>query len=357
MHFKFPFFYKVGKYFLVNSDNSPFPVIIFYYSYYNILSVSLGDTKNKKNTKGGDFVMTKDVKEILDVEIEDVKMEINEEEEASKDVQLDVVKDNKKKEVKKVTKRMTLPKVERAIKNKDIFAGTVRIIQYDDELSANVLIVDFDGRVAILKEEDLDSQINWKSSLNFMGKVIHFTIKEYNPKDDTMFISRKEAQEILFNKMTVEPDYEKAYNATITGFIPYGAYIDIKGVYGLLKNVDFSDAYIPVSDKYKIGDTIEVKLKKISGSNKLSFEPVEKLKVDSIVNFDMFSKDQVVLGVVRSVRPWGAYVCIAPGVDALCSIPATGELEEGSKVSFKITKIQDDEKKVRGKILRVLDIA
>ena len=32
----------------------------------------------------------------------------------------------------------------------------------------------------------------------------------------------------------------------------------------------------------------------------------------------MLLKRQVVLGVVNGIKPWGAYVTIAPGLDALC---------------------------------------
>ena len=82
------------------------------------------------------------------------------------------------------------------------------------------------------------------------------------------------------------------------------------------------------------------------------FEAVKKYKSPTIMSIDSL-KNQVVLGVVRSIKPWGVFVQIAPNLDALCS-PDVVELEEDMKVSIKITKVIKEEKKVRGKILNVL---
>ena len=62
----------------------------------------------------------------------------------------------------------------------------------------------------------------------------------------------------------------------------------------------------------------------------------------------------MVLGTVRSVKKWGIFVRIAPNLDALCSIPSHLALREGDKVSFRITQVLEEEKRVRGKIVRLI---
>lgn len=254
---------------------------------------------------------------------------------------------------KKFTKKV-LAKYKKAMKEKEIFNELVVLSRYDDILNTEILIINLNGIPAILKKEDLDYKVEWKTASFFVGKNINFTIKEIDEEEGKIYISRKDTQEILEKDIIERLKESEVFSATITGLIKYGAYIEIDGIYGLLKNVDFSDAYVPVSDVLKVGDKIDVRLKKITQGGRMSFEPVEKIKVESIMSLEVFERGQVVLGVVRSVRPWGAYVCIAPGVDALCSIPGTGELEEGAKVSFKITKVQEDTGKVRGKIIKIL---
>jgi small subunit ribosomal protein S1 len=183
---------------------------------------------------------------------------------------------------------------------------------------------------------------------------VSFVVKEIDRDAGVVICSRKEAQAILKEKIIERLKEGEVFSAKVINILNYGAYVEIDGVTGLLKNVDFAEDYTTIGEVLKIGDTVNVKLKKISANGKLNFEAVEKYKSPTIMNFDMFERDQVVLGVVRNVKPWGVYVCIAPGLDALAPIPGTGEIEEGMKVSFRITQVRKEEKRVRGKIVRIL---
>lgn len=247
------------------------------------------------------------------------------------------------------------------IEDKIIHQGRGKLTQRGETEAEDILLVDFEGYTANLTRDELDYQRAWGSLVPFVSRDIIFVIKDIDEETGKINISRKEAQEIYRDMLVEGLEAGETYEAEITGMLPYGAYVSINEVYALLRNVDFSNGYIKVSDEHEIGDTIEVKLKNIDNAGKIAVQPVEKLKVDSILNFEMFEPDQVVEGVVRSVRSFGAFVGIAPGVDALCSVPATGEIEEGSKVTFRITKVftvEEDGKevgRVRGKIVNIID--
>lgn len=241
-----------------------------------------------------------------------------------------------------------------AQEEKQVLKGLVKIVQYDEELESDVLILDLDGVKAIIKREEVDLEVEWKSLVGFLGREVYFTVLEVDEENDRLFCSRKEAQKIKKDEIVERLTEGEVFTAQIINILKYGAYVEIEGVTGLLKNVDFAEDYTAVGDILKVGDKVNVKLKKITENDKLTFEAVEKYKNPTIMEFDMFERNQVVLGVVRNVKPWGAYVNIAPGLDALCPIPGTGELEEGMKVSFRITQVRKDEQRVRGKIVRIL---
>lgn len=243
----------------------------------------------------------------------------------------------------------------RAMENKEILKGLVVRTQFDEELDTEIIEMDLEGMRGIIKREDLDYQVEWKSLVGFIGMEVYYIVKDVDFENKIIYCSRKEAQEMVEEDILKRLQEGEVFNATVTGLVRYGAYVEIQGIYALLKNTDFSDDHVKVKDVLNVGDKINIKLKKISMNNRLTVEPIQKYELKTILKFDNFERDQVVLGVVNGIKPWGAYVTIAPGLDALCPIPPTEEIEEGTKVSFRITQVQEDKERVRGKIIRVLN--
>lgn len=242
----------------------------------------------------------------------------------------------------------------RAMENNEILKGVVVLTQKDEELDTEILVLDLDGMRGVIKREDVDYEVNWKSLVNFIGMEIFYTVKDIDFETKTIYCSRKESQERLKDEILERLDNGDTMEATITGMTGYGAHVEMSGIYGFVRNTDFSDSFIKIRDVLRIGDKLNVKLVKISDSGKVSLEPVEKYVPKTVMKFDNFERNQVVLGTVNNVKPWGAYVTIAPGFDALCPIPEAEEIEEGTRVSFRITQVQEDKERVRGKIIRVI---
>lgn len=242
-----------------------------------------------------------------------------------------------------------------AMEDKKILRGLVVLTQYNEELDTEMLLMDLEGIKGIITREEVDYQMEWKSLVRFVGQEIYFTVKEVDEENNIVYCSRKEAQELIEEEIIERLKNGEIFEATITGIVRYGAYVEINGIYAILRNIDFSDDYVKVGDVLKVGDKIKVKLQNVSENKRLRVEAVEKYELKTVMNFDAFERDQVVLGVVNGIKPWGAYVTIAPGLDALCPIPLIGEIEEGTKVSFRITQVQKDKERIRGKIVRILN--
>lgn len=235
-----------------------------------------------------------------------------------------------------------------------ILSDVIMLTQADEGLNTDVLVMDFGKLKGVIKREDVDFQVNWKSLVGFIGRKVYFVVKEVDAEKGIVLCSRKEAQERMYPEVVEKLTNSEEVDACITGIVKYGAYVEISGIYALLKNSDFSDDHVPVGDVLREGDVIKVRLKRINDGDKIAVEAVNKYILESVMRFDSFQRDQVVLGTVNGVKPWGAYVTIAPGLDALCPIPETGEVEEGTKVSFRITQVKEEEKRIRGKILRII---
>lgn len=243
---------------------------------------------------------------------------------------------------------------EKFMKEGTIQKGVVKVVQKDQELDTDVLVLDLNGVKGIIVRDEVDLEVSWKSLVGFIGREVSFVVKEIDTDKGVVICSRSDAQAILKESIIERLREGEVFNAQVINILRYGAYVEIEGVTGLLKNVDFAEDYTSISEVLKVGDSVNVKLRKISSNNRLIFEAIEKYKNPTIMGFEMFEPNQVVLGVVRNVKPFGVYVCIAPGIDALCPIPGTGEIEEGMKVSFRITQVRPEQKRVRGKIVRIL---
>lgn len=241
-----------------------------------------------------------------------------------------------------------------AMKKEEVLKDVVVLTQKEKDTDKAFLALDFNEYKGIIKEEEVDLFMSWKSLERFVGQDVIFTVIEIDEEEKVVYCSRKKAQEIMCTETMTKLSEGAEMQGKISGIVKYGAYVEVGGLYGLVKNTDFSDYHIPIGDVLKVGDPIKVKLKKVSENEKITFEPIEKYVVETIMSLDSFERDQVVLGEVNGVKPWGAYVNIAPGLDALCPIPPTDDIEIGMKVSFRITKVDQEEGRVRGKILRVL---
>ncbi|WCF11755.1 S1 RNA-binding domain-containing protein (plasmid) [Paenibacillus thiaminolyticus] len=247
-----------------------------------------------------------------------------------------------------------LAQFEKAMKENTILKGFVKVVQFDRELDTDILILDLNGVKGIIVRDEVDLEVNWKSLTIFIGREVSFMVKEIDSDKGVVICSRKDAQAVLKESIVERLREGEVFNAQVINILRYGAYVEIDGVTGLLKNIDFAEDYTSIGEVLKVGDSVNVKLKKISSNNRLIFEAIEKYKNPTIMEFDMLERDQVTFGVVRNVKPFGVYVNIAPGVDALAPLPGTGEIEEGMKVSFRITQVRPEEKRVRGKIVKIL---
>lgn len=238
------------------------------------------------------------------------------------------------------------------------FKELVRLTQHDAEMEEDILVLNTDTDFAVICPRSEVEMYDYKGTLTkFVGKFLTFKVKEVDETNNRVIVSRRMVIKERFDELAYRMEQGETVKAKIVKFVPFGAYLRYNGVSMLLQNRDFSEDLERVQDIHKIGDEIEVKLLRVTngpGGGRLIVEPVEKHKLDNSFNLDMFEPNQVTLGEIRGVKPFGAFVKIAPGLDALCPIPDF-EIEMNQRVLFRITQVNKELGRVRGKIVRPIN--
>jgi len=233
--------------------------------------------------------------------------------------------------------------------------GIVLSSQYDEELASDSVTLEVKGLPVFIVREELEFKVQQLPLLRFVGETIQFQLIEVNETKGRLFGSTKKIKEREFDKLHKQLEEGKIFQAKLTKNLRYGAYFVIGNISVQMLNKDFAEDHTTISDILTIGDSIEVRFNRITDNKNLRVEPLKKYKNEVSVSLANLEPDQIVLGNVRNIKKWGIFVRIAPNLDALCSIPLHLAVREGDQVNFKITQVLIEEKRVRGKIVCLID--
>jgi len=233
--------------------------------------------------------------------------------------------------------------------------GTVLSSQYDKGLASDVLKLEMNGIPVCIVREELELKPHNLPLMRYVGETIQFQLMEVNEEKGWIIGSAKKIKEKEFERLLKELEEGKQFQAKLTKVLRYGAYFVIGNISVQMLNKDFAEDHTTIGDVLKIGDTIDVKFNRITENKNLRVEPLVKHKNEGSVSLADMEPNQVVLGTIRSIKKWGIFVRIAPNLDALCSIPTHLAVREGDKVYFRITQVLKEDKRVRGKIVRLIN--
>lgn len=242
-------------------------------------------------------------------------------------------------------------------KNRDILKVVVRVATINKETGNAELLADYNGVKIVIPKGELDATVNYKSIVHFVGSEVGVVVLSFDAKTGVAICSRAEAQKIVSPEIIKRLEDSESFVGTIVNILPYGAYVDVQGVTGLLKNYDFAIDTTLIKEVKRVGDKISVHLKQYSQNGTIIFEADKKYRSPDAIDPETIEVGQIVLGVVRSRKPFGYFVNIAPGLDVLTSSDIEDEINEEQKVQIKVLKVYRDEEgnlRVRGVIKKVL---
>jgi small subunit ribosomal protein S1 len=195
----------------------------------------------------------------------------------------------------------------------------------------------------------------------FLNERMKCQVTKVDREDRNIILSRRVLLEEEEAKAAVKTWEELAVGqireGTVRSIMPYGAFVDLGGVDGLLHVSAMS--HTRVSDPKKIvkeGDKVQVMVvgvdkekKKVSlGLKQLSKDPWETAAAE-------FSAGMTITGTVKKIMDFGAFVELKPGVEGLVHISQVSTrrigkvsevLKEGQTVQAKVQNVDLDKKRI-----------
>ena len=243
-------------------------------------------------------------------------------------------------------------RLKEAFENKEVLKAPVTQI-----LGGGLSVVVDEARVFI--PASLVSDTYEKDLSKYKDQEIEFVISEFNPRRNRIIGDRRqllvaeraEKQKELFAKLKVGDVIE----GTVKNVTDFGAFIDLGGVDGLLHISEMSWGRVDNPKKvFHVGDTLKVLVKDIHDTKiALSLKFPE---TNPWVNAaEDFAVGNVVTGKVARMTDFGAFVELAPGVDALLHVSQISKnhvdkpsdvLSIGQEITAKVVDLNEAEKKI-----------
>jgi small subunit ribosomal protein S1 len=120
-------------------------------------------------------------------------------------------------------------------------------------------------------------------------------------------------------------------NGTVRSLMPYGAFVELGGIDGLLHISDMAHSRVQKpEDLLTVGQQLQVKILKIDQDTKKISLGLKQLQAEPWANAgERFQTGQRVTGTVTRLQDFGAFVEIEPGIEGLIHI---SEMSWGKKV-------------------------
>ena len=243
-------------------------------------------------------------------------------------------------------------RLKEAFENKEVLKAKVSQV-----LAGGVCVIIDETRIFIpasLVSDTFETDLN-----KFKDQEIEFVITEFDPKKrriignrKTLLVSQKaEQQKEVLGKIS-EGD---VVEGTVKNVTDFGAFIDLGGVDGLLHISEMSWGRVENPKKvFTVGQTVKVFVKSISDTKialSMKFDDANPWNNAS----ERFAVGNVVKGTVARMTEFGAFIELAPGVDALLHVSQISKdhvekpadvLKIGQEVEAKVVDFNENEKKI-----------
>ncbi|MDY6156844.1 MAG: 30S ribosomal protein S1 [Agathobacter sp.] len=243
-------------------------------------------------------------------------------------------------------------RLEEAFENQEVLKAKVTQV-----LAGGVCVNVDETRVFIpasLVSDTFEKDLN-----KFKDQEIEFVITEFDPRKRRIIGNRKtllvaekaKKQEELLGKIKVGDFIE----GTVKNVTDFGAFIDLGGVDGLLHISEMSWGRVENPKKvFNVGQKVRVFIKNINDTKialSMKFDDENPWNGAS----EKFAAGNVVKGTVARMTDFGAFVELAPGVDALLHVSQISKdhvekpsdvLKIGQEVEAKIVEFNEEEKKI-----------
>ena len=193
----------------------------------------------------------------------------------------------------------------------------------------------------------------------YKDQEIEFVITEFNPRRRRIIGDRKQlllaAKEELQRELFARINVGDVLEGTVKNVTDFGAFIDLGGADGLLHISEMSWGRVENPKKvFKVGDVVRVFIKDINERKialSMKFEDENPWKDAA----EKYAVGTIIKGTVARMTDFGAFVELAPGVDALLHVSQISKehvekpadvLKIGQEIEAKIVDFNEEEKKI-----------
>ena len=247
---------------------------------------------------------------------------------------------------------LTYKRLEEAFENQEVLKAPVTQV-LDGGLCVNVE----EARVFI--PASLVSDTYEKDLSKYADQEIEFVITEFNPRRRRIIGNRKqlllaekaEKQKELLAKINVGDKVE----GVVKNVTDFGAFIDLGGADGLLHISEMSWGRVENPKKvFNVGDKVTVLIKDING-DKIALSLKFPEENPWLTAAEDFAVGNVVKGKVARMTDFGAFVELAPGVDALLHVSQISRehvakpsdvLSIGQEIEAKVVDFNGEDRKI-----------
>lgn len=255
---------------------------------------------------------------------------------------------------KRAEAEVALENIEQMYKNHEHFVVKVK------EVVKGGVIANLQGMRAFIPGSQItDTYVEDLST--FVGQNVEVEIIEFNPKNKKLVLSGKaiakaKTEQAKKERFDAIIEGEK-YTGTVTKLMPYGAFVNIGGVEGLVHNTDLSWTRIKhPSDVVKEGDKLDVTVLSVDKEKgKIALGAKDVAMDPWLLETANLEKGQVVKGKVVKFMNFGAFVSLSENVEGLLHVSQITDkriskpeeaLELGQEVKVKITQLDKENKKI-----------
>lgn len=198
------------------------------------------------------------------------------------------------------------------------------------------------------------SEADLKEKLSpLVGVPLKVKIIEIDKSQNRLVLSEKEVsyeenqkrrEEIL---QTLEVG--QVVEGIVTGVMPFGLFVDIGGVEGLVHISELSWSKVSYPGKlYDVGDTLKAQVIEVDPKAGRVSLSLKSLLEDPWTEVEgKYPVGKIVKGRVSKIMPFGAFVQLEPGLDGLIHVSETvGPLKEGEAVEAKVVSLDSHRRKL-----------
>jgi len=225
------------------------------------------------------------------------------------------------------------------------------------------------GITAFLPGSQIDVRVPHNYD-RYVGNTYKYNIMSINKDRSNIVLSRKlfieKENEERKAKLIESIKEDMITEGTIESIMPYGLFVDIGGIEGLVHVSNLAWGRIVDPQKlYKIGDKINVKVIRFDEENQKIYLGIKQLTKDPWENVpDSFVEGSVVEGTVKNIVSYGVFIELKDGLEGLVHLSeiswdkfakASKILKPGDSVKAKILSVNPERHRIALSIKQIAD--